>query len=134
MKHIVSSLFVSFYIISDALSLFVDFEFFSWFFFTNIAIYLCHSHYNFNVLRVGYGKVIQTVMQAEWLACFWCISNQDQVPGLPGHDDRYHFEIFSVSDHIIHSSLVVFAMFSALLFMRQMWFFLNFRFLTKLLF
>ena len=55
-------------------------------FFTNIAIYLCHSHYNFNILCVGYGKAIQTVMQAEWLACFWCISNHDQVPGLPGYD------------------------------------------------
>ena len=32
-------------------------------------------------------KAIQMVMQAEWLACFWCISNQDQGPGLPGCDD-----------------------------------------------
>ena len=51
-----------------------------------MAIYLCHSHYNVNVQRVGYGTVTQTVMHAEWLACFWCILNQDQVLGLPGYD------------------------------------------------
>ena len=50
---------------------------------------LCHSHYHFNLIRVGYGKGIQKVMQAEWLACIWCISNHDQV-------QWYHFEIFSV--------------------------------------
>ena len=52
--------------------------------------------------------------QAGWLACFWCISNQDQVPGF---SRIHHFEIFFNSDRIIHL-LVVFAMFAALLFMQ----------------
>ena len=80
------SLSVLFFIILDALYLLI-FNFFSRYFFASIAIYLWHSHYNFNVIRVGYGKAIQMVMQAEWLACFWCISNQDQVLSLPGYDD-----------------------------------------------
>ena len=82
MKHI---FYLCFILYNLGCILFVDFQFFSWFFFTNIVIYLCHSHYHFNVLHVGYGKAIQIVMQAEWLACFWCISNQDQIPGLPGY-------------------------------------------------
>ena len=60
-------------------------------------MYFCHSHDNFNVLRVGYGKAMQTVMQAEWLACFWCISNQDEVPGLPGYNiimKYFHFRSY----------------------------------------
>ena len=103
---------------------------FTWFFFISIAIYFHHFHYNFNVQRVGYVQAIQTIMQAEWLACFWCISNQDQDTGF---SRIYHFKIFSTSDRIIHSLLVI-AIFAALLFKLQMWFFLNIRFLIKLLF
>ena len=75
--------FVSFCLILYNLGciLFVDFLFFSQFFLTSIAIYLCHSHYNVNIHRVGYRTAIQTVMHIEWLACFWCILNQDQVLG-----------------------------------------------------
>ena len=73
---------------------------------------MCHSHYNFNV-RVGYGQAIQMVMQAEWLACFWYTVFQitTKFLGFTG----YNFEIFFISDYIIHS-LIEFAMFAPLLF------------------
>ena len=71
-----------------------------------MAIYLCQSHYNVNVQHVGYRTAIQTVMRAEWLACFWCILNQDQVLGLPGYDaiilKYFSFQIVLFIDFIHH--------------------------------
>ena len=60
-------------------------HFYSWIynFFHNFSLqalrFICHSHYIFNVQCVGYEQAFQMVMQAEWLAGFWCFSNQDQV-------------------------------------------------------
>ena len=64
------SLSVSFYIILDA-HLFMDLKFFSQFFFTSSAIYLCHSSYNFNVQRVGYGQYSDG--HASWVASMFFV-------------------------------------------------------------
>ena len=128
MKHIFLPLSVSFFIIFDAL--------YSW-------IFNYFQDFSLQTLRficvipliILMSNVLVTERPFRWsckqrASMFLVYFKSGQSCGFTG---IYQFEIFSVSDRIIHS-LVAFVMFSAFLFMRQMWFFLNFKFLTKLLF